>query len=144
MSEKSNNVRGPSFTQPQKAEVFPESFFVIEIDGEVAGLINTEADTKPDLEDTELKDLIGHDPSKQSLVVMSVIVHKTMQRKKLATAFVKHFINQMKQQHRKEFFLLCKNKLTDFYEKLGFVFKKKGNLASKSPHWNKMWLNLAA
>lgn len=128
----------------KRIQEFSEGFYVVEIDGDVVGFINSGATDKPDLSDEEFKELVGHNPDGKSVVVMSVVVHKTMQGKGLGEELMHQFIREMKQQHRHEIFLMCKAELEGFYHKFGFELRKMAKSSHGGSDWSEMWLKLDA
>jgi len=54
---------------------WPQGFIVAEVDGVVAGFINSGAAYQVEMADEAFKELIGHDPDGPHVVIMSVVVH---------------------------------------------------------------------
>ena len=58
---------------------WPEGFIVAEVDGVVAGFVNSGAAFDVQMSDEAFKELIGHDPAGPNVVIMSVVVHPDYQ-----------------------------------------------------------------
>ena len=63
---------------------YPEGFIVMDLSGKVVGFINCGATNDLDLANEEFKDLLGHDPNGNQIVIFSVVVHPDYQGKGLA------------------------------------------------------------
>ena len=71
---------------------WPEGFIVAEVDGVVAGFINSGAAFQVEMSDEAFKELIGHDPDGPNVVIMSVVVHPDYQGQGLAKRLMGEFI----------------------------------------------------
>ena len=126
----------------KRINTYPEGFIVLEIDGQIAGFINSGATHTVELSSEEFKELIGHDPEGKHIVILSVVVHPAFQGKGLASKLMNNFIDRMRAQGKSDIYLICQTELIDMYAKFGFV-----NLGeSESDHgglsWHEMSLSL--
>ena len=126
----------------KRINTYPEGFIVLEIDGQIAGFINSGATHKVELSNEEFKELIGHDPEGKHIVILSVVVHPAFQGKGMASKLMNNFIDRMRALGKSNIYLICQTELIDMYAKFGFV-----NLGvSESDHgglsWNEMSLSL--
>ncbi|BBN56761.1 N-acetyltransferase [Pseudomonas chlororaphis subsp. aurantiaca] len=112
---------------------WPEGFIVAEVDGVVAGFINSGA---------AFKELIGHDPAGPHVVIMSVVVHPDYQGLGVSRRLLEAFIERMRGLGKASINLMCKERHVPLYERFGFVYLK----ASASNHggmaWHEMVLSL--
>ena len=105
--------------------VYPEGFLVAklagEVAGELAGIVMSGATHQPDLADEALKDMVGHDPTGENLVVFSVAVLPEMQGRGLGGRLVEAFLERGRGMGKERVLLLCKENLLTFYGRHGFV-----------------------
>jgi ribosomal protein S18 acetylase RimI-like enzyme len=125
-----------------RIKTYPEGFIVLENDREIIGFINSGATHKVELSDEEFKELIGHDPEGEHIVIMSVVIHPDYQGTGMASKLMNRFTDQMKALGKTDIFLICQPELIDMYARYGFV-----NLGiSDSDHggmsWHEMSLSL--
>ncbi len=125
-----------------RIKLFTEGFLVAELDNEVVGFINSGATHQVDLADEDFKDLIGHDPNGENIVIMSVTVHKAHQKKGIAGLLIDEFIQTMKRLTKEHIFLICKTDLIDFYKKFGFNYISRSQSNHGGFEWHEMSLKL--
>lgn len=126
----------------KRIKTYPEGFIVLENDREIIGFINSGATRKVELSDEEFKELIGHDPAGEHIIILSVVIHPDYQRKGMASKLMNSFIDKMKALGKTDIFLICQPELIDMYARYGFL-----NLGiSDSDHggmsWHEMSLSL--
>src|SRR5262245_41093657 len=63
-----------------RIELFPQGFLVASLDGQIVGFINSGSTSKDDLSDETLKDMVGHEPSGQNIIIFSLAVHPLFQK----------------------------------------------------------------
>ena len=126
----------------KRINVYPEGFLVLEIGGEIAGLINSGATDDVQLSNEEFKQLVGHDPAGKKIVVMSVAVHPAFQRKGLAGQLIKVFSDKMKAMGKAEIFLICQTGLIDMYARHGFEYIGVSDSEHGGLSWHEMSLSL--
>jgi ribosomal protein S18 acetylase RimI-like enzyme len=114
---------------------FPQGFLVAELDGQIAGMLNSGCTNKEDFSNEELKKLIGHDADGRNLVVFSLAVHPKYQKHGIAKRLMLRFFEDAKKLEKEKVLLLCKQELIGYYQRLGFVYLGE----SKSLHGGSVW-----
>lgn len=118
-----------------RMETFPEGFLVAEVEGRVAGILNSGATNQDDISDEELKQLIGHDPAGKNMVVFALVVLPEYQKQGIARGLMSRFVDEARQRGKENVLLLCKQHLIAYYEKMGFAHVG----LSKSTHGGGEW-----
>lgn len=126
----------------KRINTYPEGFIILENGTEIIGFINAGATHQVALSDEAFKELIGHDPEGQYVVIMSVVVHPDYQGQGMAARLMDDFIGRMNTMNKTEIHLICQTALIPMYEKFGYH-----NLGpSRSDHgglsWHEMSLKL--
>jgi len=115
---------------------------VLENEDEIIGFINSGATHKVALSDEEFKELVGHDPKGNFIVIMSVVIHPDYQGKGMTTKLITHFIKQMKAIGKKSIYLICQTELVDMYAKYGFIHIGESDSQHGGLSWHEMSLVL--
>lgn len=118
-----------------RASEFPQGFLVAEKNGQVVGQINSGATDKDDITDEAFKQLIGHDPEGESMVVFSLSVLPEYRKQGIAARLMREFIHASEKIGKKRVLLLCKKELVNFYARLGFADRG----ISASTHGGAVW-----
>ncbi|MGE7956392.1 GNAT family N-acetyltransferase [Pseudomonas sp. NPDC089530] len=118
---------------------WPEGFIVAQVDGVVAGFINSGAAFEVEMADEAFKELIGHDPAGPHVVIMSVVVHPDYQGLGVSRQLLEAFIERMRGLGKASINLMCKERHVPLYERFGFVYLK----ASASDHGGMAWHEMA-
>ncbi|APC17951.1 GNAT family N-acetyltransferase [Pseudomonas frederiksbergensis] len=118
---------------------WPQGFIVAEVDGVVAGFINSGAAYQVEMADEAFKEMIGHDPDGPQVVIMSVVVHPDFQGQGLAKRLMTEFIARMRDLGKIRINLMCKERHVPLYAGLGFAYLK----ASASDHGGMAWHEMA-
>jgi ribosomal protein S18 acetylase RimI-like enzyme len=126
----------------KRIQTYPEGFVVLENEKEVIGFINSGASHKVELSDEEFKELIGHDPSGEHIVIMSVVIHPEYQGKSFTTPLMQSFIKTMKAMGKTEIYLICQTELITMYAKYGFVHLGESDSDHGGLSWHEMSLFL--
>lgn len=124
----------------QRAATFPDGFVVLELDGQVVGMVNSAASDQPDLADEELKGLVGHDPRGANLVVFSVAVHPRLQGRGWSRPLLEGYLQRARELGKRAVLLLCKQHLVPYYARFGFVDRGR----SASTHGGAVWHEMRA
>lgn len=122
----------------QRLRIFPESFFIMEKDGQVIGFINGAVTDAQKISDEMFEDAACHNPlgAYQSIFGLDVIPEYRHQG--LATILMRHMIDDAKTHRRKGLILTCKESLIRFYESFGYH-----NLGvSESVHGGAVWYDM--
>lgn len=125
-----------------RIKTYSQGFIVKELNGLVVGFINSGACHQVELSDEEFKELIGHDPKGQNIVIMSVVVHPEFQKQGIASELMRAFISQMKQLKKLKIYLICQTGLIDMYAGFGFKYIGKSESDHGGMAWHDMVLTL--
>lgn len=125
-----------------RIQTYPEGFIVLENHTEIIGFINAGATHQVELSDEAFKELVGHDPLGQYIVIMSVVVDPRYQRQGFASLLLDNFIKQMQQLAKKEIYLICQTELIPLYAKHGFVHLGESDSEHGGLSWHEMSLSL--
>jgi len=118
---------------------WPQGFIVAEVDGVVAGFINSGAAYQVEMADEAFKEMIGHDPDGPQVVIMSVVVHPDFQGLGLAKRLMSEFIVRMRDLGKVRINLMCKERHIPLYAGFGFVYLN----VSASDHGGMAWHEMA-
>lgn len=121
---------------------YSDGFIVLENEGEIIGFINSGATHQVVLSDEEFKELVGHDPKGDYIVIMSVVIHPDYQGQSMTTKLMSHFIKQMKALDKKSIYLICQSELVDMYVKYGFIHIRESDSVHGGLSWHEMSLVL--
>jgi ribosomal protein S18 acetylase RimI-like enzyme len=126
----------------KRIKLYPEGFLVAELEGRIVGFVNSGATHQADLSDEALKDLVGHEPDGQNLVIFSLAVQPKYQGQGISKELMRHFIETARQLKKATILLMCRPELVVYYQQYGFIYRG----ASKSTHgglqWQEMYLPL--
>ncbi|WP_036551315.1 GNAT family N-acetyltransferase [Neptunomonas japonica] len=126
----------------KRIKIYPQGFIVLENQEEIIGFINSGATHNVVLSDEEFKELIGHDPSGEHIVIMSVVVHPKYQGKGMADKLMNSFIGSMRELTKTEIYLICQTELIQMYAKHGFVHLGESDSDHGGLSWHEMSLSL--
>ena len=126
----------------KRIKTYPQGFIIEERDQEVIGFINSGACHQVELSNEDFKELIGHDPKGKHIVIMSVVVHPDFQKRGIARQLMQAFINQMKQMHKADIYLICQTELIDMYASFGFKYLNESASDHGGLAWHDMVLDL--
>lgn len=126
----------------KRIQTYPEGFLVLKNEEEIIGFINAGATHKVELSDEAFKELIGHDPSGQYIVIMSVVIHPKYQGNSYTSLLMKSFIKAMKVMEKAEIYLICQTELINMYAKYGFVHIGESASDHGGLSWHEMSLSL--
>ncbi len=107
----------------------------MEIDGRIAGFINSGCAHEVVMSDESFKELVGHDASAPNVVIMSVVIDSVYQGRGYATKMMQVFVDQMRQAHKQTIHLMCKSRHVALYERQGYGYVKP----SASDHGGMAW-----
>jgi len=105
----------------KRVRVFPENFFVAELDGKVAGFINGCNTKSPILNDDLYHNTELHEPEGDYQTFFGLNVLPGYRRKGIAEQLVKRYIQAAKDRGRKGVILTCKEHMIHYYERFGFI-----------------------
>ena len=122
----------------QRLEVFPESFFLAEENGQIIGLINGCVSSLPRIEDRLFENAALHEPDGRNQMIFSLAVAPEARKKGVGTALLRRMIEESRKAGRKAVILTCKAEKIPFYQKAGFR-----NLGvSQSVHGGAVWYDM--
>jgi ribosomal protein S18 acetylase RimI-like enzyme len=121
---------------------YPNGFIVIELTGVVVGFINSGCAFDVVMSDEEFKELIGHDATAPSVVIMSVVVDPAFQGQGLATSLMTEFVRRMRAEGKESIHLMCKQRHVSFYERLGYTYVKESASDHGGMSWHEMVMML--
>jgi len=127
-----------------RIETYPEGFIVLENADEIIGFINAGATHQVELSDEAFKELVGHDPLGQYIVVMSVVIDPKYQGQGFANRLLVDFIERMQALHKAEIYLICQTELIPLYAKHGFSHLGESDSDHGGLSWHEMSLSLVA
>ena len=126
----------------KRIETYPQGFIILEKENQVLGFINSGAAHEVNLSDEDFKELTGHDPDGEHIVIMSVVVHPDHQKKGYASQLMRDFISRMKKLGKSSIYLICQTGLIDMYSKFGFSYLGLSDSEHGGLSWHEMSLDL--
>ena len=122
----------------RRLEVFPECFFVAEIDDTIVGFINGAVIDGKYIKDEMYEKADLHCPHGKYQSVFGIDVKPEFQGQNIATRLMESLISYAKNCGRKGVVLTCKEALFPFYSRFGFQ-----NLGrSESQHGGAVWYDM--
>lgn len=121
---------------------YPEGFIVLEVEGEIAGFINSGATHEVDLSSEEFKGLDGHDPTGPNIVILSVVTHPDFRGMGISSKLMHHFLDMMREMKKINVYLICQEELVPMYAKYGFSDLGPSSSSHGGKNWNEMSLSL--
>lgn len=122
----------------QRIKLIPDSFFVVEENGVLVGLVNGPVIPSPYITDDLFEEIKKNPESGGHQSILGLAVHPNVQKRGVAAALLKHLEKEAKTKKRETITLTCKEDLISFYEKLGY--KNEG--VSNSVHGGVVWYNM--
>ncbi|WP_285905604.1 GNAT family N-acetyltransferase [Pseudodesulfovibrio pelocollis] len=122
-----------------RIETYPEGYLVAELENRVVGQINSGSTSKDDISDAEFKQLVGHDPDGENIVIFSLSVLPEYRNRGIATRLLDGFVNHARDMGKHKVLLLCKEDLVPYYQRRGFAH---GGL-SASTHGGAVWHSMS-
>ena len=121
---------------------YPQGFLVAELDGPIAGFINSGATHRDDIGDEAFKDMVGHEEDGRNIVVFSLAVRPQSQGRGISRQLMERFIEVSGQLRKENILLLCQTELIAYYQKYGFVHRGPSSSDHGGLRWHEMRLNL--
>ena len=122
----------------QRFSVFPECFYVLEVDGQVVGHINGCINDSPTLPDALYSDPQLHKPNGDYQTIFGLAIDPAFQKRGYAGYLLSHFAQVSRDKGLKGMVLTCKAHLVALYEKHHYT--KQG--VSASTHGGAQWLDM--
>jgi predicted N-acetyltransferase YhbS len=124
----------------ERFAVFPECFFVLEVNNEIVGHINGCIYDSPELPDELYSDASLHSPDGKYQTVFGLAVVPEYQKKGYASLLIQHLIKVSETKGHHGIVLTCKDYLVDFYQRYGFKHLGKSDSNHGGVSWNDMLL----
>ena len=122
----------------KRIQLFPQGFFVAELDGTVIGHINSASTCKEDITDEEFKAMVGHDDFGKNMVIFSIAVLPEFQRKGIARQLMIRFIEASKKLKKRKIMLICKLNFIGYYKEFGFIYIGESASTHGGFKWHEM------
>ncbi|AKA81332.1 GNAT family N-acetyltransferase [Pseudomonas synxantha] len=114
---------------------YPQGFLILEADDDVVGFINSGCAHEVVMSDEAFKELVGHSPEAQNVVIMSVVVDPAHQGKGYATTLMTEFVQRMRTLGKQTIHLMCKEQHVPLYTRMGYTYVRP----SPSDHGGMAW-----
>lgn len=122
----------------ERLKLFPESFLVAEVEGELVGFVNGAVIDEPIIRDAHYHDADLHNPEGAYQSVFGLDVDPAFRRQGIAEKLLMALIDASRKAARKGLTLCCKEEKIPYYEKFGLVNSGK----SSSTHGNAVWYDM--
>jgi len=126
----------------KRIELYPRGFLVAEKNRQVVGFVNSGSTHKEDISDEALKDMIGHDPTGDNIVIFSLAVSPQFQNRGISKKLMHGFIDTSRALNKDCILLLCKSELIPYYRQYGFIDRGQSKFKHGSLQWHEMYLSL--
>ncbi len=121
-----------------RLKTFPEHFFVLTENQQIAGFINGLVYDSPVLIDEMFEDASLHDENGGYQMILSLAISPEYQHKGYGKQLLQQFITSARLQNRKGITLTCKAELISFYAESGFVNQGKSDSVHGGFEWYEM------
>lgn len=128
----------PKEVLEERISIFPDCFFVAEIDKKIVGFINGSVTNDSVIHDELFSDTSLHLPDGRYQTIFGLDVVPKYRKKGIAAELMKHLIQQAKEAGRTGVILTCKERLIHYYASFGY--KNKG--ISSSTHGGAVWYDM--
>lgn len=123
----------------KRIHLIPDSFFVAEEDGVIAGLVNGPVIKTPFITDDLFSDIKENPALGGHQSILGLAVSPDYRKQGVASALLKHLEKEAKAKKRETITLTCKEDLISYYEHHGYR-----NLGiSSSEHGGVLWYNMS-
>ena len=122
----------------KRLEIYPNHFWLMEIDGKIVSFINGMVTDEPTIRDEMFENANLHNENGMWQTIFGVDTLPAYRNKSFAAILMEQVISDSKKQGRKGCILTCKENLIQYYEKFGFV--NEG--ISKSVHGSSVWYDM--
>ena len=121
---------------------YPQGFQVMELDGKIAGFINSGCAFDVVMDNEDFKELVGHDPLAPNVVIMSVVIDPVFQGRGLSSKMMRTFVDRMRQAGKKTIHLMCKQRHIDLYVRQGYRYVRPSPSDHGGMSWHEMVMEL--
>ncbi|MBW5469823.1 GNAT family N-acetyltransferase [Brevibacillus formosus] len=123
----------------KRIRLIPDSFFVAEADGVIAGLINGPVIESPFITDDLFQTIKENPASGGHQTILGLAVSPAFQNRGIASMLLAHLEASAKEAGRETITLTCKENLIGYYESHGYL----NNGVSSSDHAGAIWYNMS-
>ena len=133
---------GSIYQFEQRIKTYPESFFIAEINNQIAGYIHGASTNTLDFNDDLYKDVSYHAERGIYQLVLGLAVLPQYRNNSVGENLILHMTSFAKAKKKEKIILTCKDRLISYYEKFGYINQgpSKSNLGDTL--WNDMILSL--
>lgn len=117
---------------------YPQGFLILDLDGEIAGFINSGCAFDVDMSDEAFKELAGHDPAAPNVVILSVVVDPQHQGNGYARKLMQEFSIRMRAMNKQTIHLMCRDQHVKLYEKFGYRYVRPSDSSHGGMRWHEM------
>jgi predicted N-acetyltransferase YhbS len=122
----------------QRIAVFPDSFLVAELDGQLVGMVNGCCTDSPVIVDAMFHGTEHHQPDGANQTIFGLDVLPSHRRQGIAAELLRALIQASREAGRKAVILTCKEPLISYYETFGFT----NDGPSQSTHGEAAWFDM--
>jgi len=125
----------------KRLEVYPDHFWVMELDGKIIAFIDGMTTDEPDLRDEMFEDASLHDPDGKWQMIFGLNTLPEHREKGYAGMLIKRLLEDAEKQGRAGAVLTCKEHLADYYASFGFVNEGISGSEHGGVRWYQMRLS---
>lgn len=126
----------------KRLKIYPNHFWVMEIDDKIVSLINGLTTDEYNLTDRLMENPQLHNEKGKWLMIFGVATDPLYRKRGYAKAIMNRVIEEAKNEGRSGIVLTCKDRLIPFYEQFGFVREGISESTHGGVTWNSMRLLL--
>ena len=126
----------------KRIDEYPQGFLVMELEGRVAGFINSGCAHEVVMSDEAFKELVGHAADAPNVVIMSVVIDPAFQGWGYSTLMMRTFVEQMRQAGKQSIHLMCRDRHVDLYARQGYRYVKPSASGHGGMSWHEMVMGL--
>ncbi|ASJ54720.1 GNAT family N-acetyltransferase [Brevibacillus formosus] len=123
----------------KRIRLIPDSFFVAEVDGVIAGLINGPVIESTFITDDLFQTIKENPASGGHQTILGLAVSPAFQNRGIASMLLAHLEASARESCRETITLTCKENLIGYYESHGYL----NNGVSSSDHAGAIWYNMS-
>ncbi|WP_409174693.1 GNAT family N-acetyltransferase [Brevibacillus fortis] len=123
----------------KRIRLIPDSFFVAEEDGVIAGLVNGPVIESPFITDDLFQEIKENSASGGHQTILGLAVSPAFQKRGIASMLLTHLEASAREAGRETITLTCKENLIGYYESHDYL----NNGVSSSDHAGAIWYNMS-
>lgn len=121
-----------------RLSTFPNHFYILELDGKIAALVNGSVAVPHDLTDEMYHDVSLHDENGDWQMIFGVETHPDYRHRGLSSILLQYAVDDARKSKRKGVVLTCKKELIPFYKKNGFTIEGMSDSTHGGAQWYQM------